>query len=289
MTASAGNKKLKVLFFSQRFPFPMDTGGKIRTGKILEQLKTIFEITLVSNVESPKDDEYLDQVQQLCTKFNPVPWKETKKYTFGFYLKLLRSLFSRYPFTVINDYSKDIEGALIHLTSSERFDLLICDFLQPSLNFRRLNGTPTLLFEHNIESVIPRRHFETSRNPIAKIFWWLQWHRMERYEKEACKQFTGVVVVSETDKANLIDQFGVRNVYSIPTGVDTKFFAPQEKKIKPNSIIFTGSMDWLPNEDGIVFFVRDILGRVKQHISDITFTIVGRSPSRHLLKHLKSY
>ena len=162
MTESAGKKRLKILFFSQRFPYPMDTGGKIRTGKLLEQLKDVFDITLVSNVESPKDDEYLDQVKKLCAEFHPVPWKETKKYTFRFYLKLLRSVFSRYPFTVINDYSQDLEAALLHLTTSERFDLLICDFLQPSLNFRRLSGTPTLLFEHNIESVIPRRHFETS-------------------------------------------------------------------------------------------------------------------------------
>src|SRR5438874_4354539 len=189
MTASAGSKRLKVLFFSQRFPFPMDTGGKIRTGKILEQLKNVFEITLVSNVESPKDDRYLGQVKNLCAEFHPVPWKEVKKYTFKFYLKLLRSLFSHYPFTVISDYSRDLEAALLHLTTSERFDLLVCDFLQPSLNVRKINGIPKLLFQHNIESVIPRRHFETSRNPIAKIFWRLQWRRMERYEKEACAKF----------------------------------------------------------------------------------------------------
>ena len=80
MTESAGKKRLKILFFSQRFPYPMDTGGKIRTGKLLEQLKDIFDITLVSNVESPKDDQYLDQIKNLCAEFHPVPWKETKKY-----------------------------------------------------------------------------------------------------------------------------------------------------------------------------------------------------------------
>ena len=93
----------------------MDTGGKIRTRKILEQLKNIFAITLVSNVESPKDDRYLDQVKSLCAEFHAVPWKEAKKYTFKFYLKLLRAVVSRYPFTVINDYSRDLESALRHL------------------------------------------------------------------------------------------------------------------------------------------------------------------------------
>ena len=289
MTASAGKTKLEVLFFSQRFPYPLDTGGKIRTAKILEQLKNVFDITLVSNMESAQDNQYLEQVRNLCAEFRPVPWKEARKYTFRFYVKLFRAMFSRYPFTVINDYSRDLESVLCHLTISKPIDLLICDFLQPSLNVRLLKGIPMLLFEHNIESVIPRRHFETARNAFARLFWWLQWRKMERYEKEACKLFTGVVVVSEKDKEILIDQFDARNVHAIPTGVDTKFFAPQEEKIKPNSIIFTGSMDWLPNEDAILFFVRDILRTVKQQIKEVTFTIVGRRPSRYLLKRLNSY
>ena len=289
MTESAGKKKLKILFFSQRFPYPMDTGGKIRTGKLLEQLKDVFDITLVSNVESPKDDEYLDQVKNLCAEFHPVPWKETKKYTFRFYLKLLRSVFSRYPFTVINDYSKDLEAALLHLTTSERFDLLICDFLQPSLNFRRLSVTPTLLFEHNIESVISRRHFETSHNPVAKVFWWLQWRRMERYEGDACRKFTGTVTVSETDKKYLEALAGIKNVFAIPTGVDTGFFAPREEPVKENSLVFTGSMDWLPNEDAIKFFAREILGKIKRVIPTIQLTVVGRNPSRSLIKELEAY
>ena len=289
MTESAGKKRLKVLFFSQRFPYPMDTGGKIRTGKLLEQLKDVFDITLVSNVESPKDDEYLDQVKKLCAEFHPVPWKETKKYTFRFYLKLLRSVFSRYPFTVINDYSKDLEAALLHLTTSERFDLLICDFLQPSLNFRRLSGTPTLLFEHNVESVIPRRHFETSRNPLAKLFWWLQWRRMERYERETCRKFTGTVTVSETDKKYLEEISGIGTVFAIPTGVDTAFFAPREEPVKNNSLVFTGSMDWLPNEDAIGFFAREILGKIKRVIPTVQLTVVGRNPSQSLIKELEAY
>ena len=97
MTVSAGNGKLKVLFFSQRFPFPMDTGGKIRTAKLLEKLNHLFEITLVSNVESPKDDQYVDQVEKLCAKFHPVPWKEAKEYSFKFYLKVLLGMFPPIP------------------------------------------------------------------------------------------------------------------------------------------------------------------------------------------------
>jgi len=54
---------MKILFLSQRFLFPMDTGGKIRTGKILEQLSRAHELTVVGNFEPANDAPYLSAMQ----------------------------------------------------------------------------------------------------------------------------------------------------------------------------------------------------------------------------------
>lgn len=289
MTASAGNKRLKVLFFSQRFPYPMDTGGKIRTGKLLEKLKNVFDITLISNVESPKDDPYLDRMPSLCSSFHPVPWKETEKYSLRFYIKLLAAMFSRYPFTVINDYSKDLETKIRDVANEQDYDLLVCDFLQPSLNVRKINNYPSLLFQHNVESMIARRHYESAKDPLSRLFWWLQWQKMRRYERETCAKFNGIVAVSEQDKNLLEGEFGARNVFTIPTGIDTGFFSPNDGNVEKNSLVFTGSMDWLPNEDAILFFARGILGKVKARVPGVKLRVVGRNPSRHLINELKQY
>jgi sugar transferase (PEP-CTERM/EpsH1 system associated) len=289
MTVSAGNGKLKVLFFSQRFPYPMDTGGKIRTGKLLEKLKDVFDITLISNVESPKDDTYLDRMPALCSSFHGVPWKEAKKYSARFYLRLLAAMFSRYPFTVINDYSKDLETKIRNVANEQDYDLLVCDFLQPSLNLRSITNYPSLLFQHNVESMIARRHYESAKEPVSRLFWWLQWQKMRRYERKACEKFNGIVAVSEHDKNVLEQEFGARNVFTIPTGVDTDFFSPKEGNFEWNSLVFTGSMDWLPNEDAILFFAREILGKIKAQAPAIKLTVVGRNPSRYLVNELKQY
>ena len=256
----------------------MDTGGKIRTGKLLEQLKDVFEITLISNMESPKDDAYLDRMPVLCSSFHPVPWKETKKYSLRFYLKLLAGMFSRYPFTVINDYSKDLETKIRSVASEQHYDLLVCDFLQPSLNVRNIKNYPSLLFQHNVESMIARRHFESAKDPLSRLFWWVQWRRMQRYERETCAKFNGIVAVSEQDKNLLEREFGARNVFTIPTGIDTEFFSPKEDNVEKNSLVFTGSMDWLPNEDAILFFAREILGKIKAQVPGVKLTVVGRNP-----------
>ena len=289
MKVSAGKKRLKVLFLSQRFLFPMDTGGKIRTGKLLEQLNRIFDITLISNVESPKDDAYLRDVEKLCSKFYPVPWKEVKKYTFRFYIRLLLRTFSRYPVTVLNDYSKQLEAKILSVLAEDKYDLVICDFAQSGLNFRGVNGYPSLLFQHNVESMIPQRHFRTAWDPISKFFWWLQWVKMTRYERQVCQQFTGIVAVSETDKEILEDQFFARNVHAIPTGVDTDYFSPQEGSVQENSLVFVGAMDWLPNEDAVLFFVREIHEKIKTQIPNLKFTVVGRNPSPRLTRELREH
>lgn len=267
----------------------MDTGGKIRTGMLLEKLKENFDITLVSNVESPKDEVYLGQMKNLCSEFHAVPWQEVKKYSLRFYLRVLTRMFSCYPVTVINDYSRDLERKIQDVLKKGRYDLLICDFLQPALNFKNVTGHAMLLFQHNVESVIIRRHYEIARNPLLKLFWWMQWRKMCRFEREACRWFDGIVTVSEADKNHLIERFGARNVFAIPTGVDTTYFSPRNDQAMDNTLVFTGAMDWLPNEDAILYFAQDILGKIKRQVSSVKLIVVGRNPSRSLLSKLKDY
>ena len=280
--------KLKILFFSQRFPLPMDAGGKIRTGQMLKFLKEIFDMTMVCNIESPKDDQYLDQVNTLCSEFHAVPWKETTKYSVKFYWRVLTRFFSSYPITVKNDYSKELEEKIEELVRIHSYDLLICDFLQPTLNFKNvMQGNRTLLFQHNVESMIVKRHYETASNVLMKWFWYVQWKKMVKYEKLMCQRFNGVVTVSEPDKATLEKEFDAEHVYAIPTGVDISYFSPNGTTPEPNSLIYVGSMDWLPNEDAILYFAEQILPLIKQKVSGVKLTVVGRNPSDSLLHTLE--
>jgi glycosyltransferase involved in cell wall biosynthesis len=281
---SPKEKRLKVLFLSQRFLFPMDTGGKIRTGKILEQLKNMVSLTVISNVESPKDDQYLDRMPELCDRFIPVPWKEMPRYTLKFYLKIAGQSFSRYPISVLNDYSARLERRVISELKSNRYDLAVCDFLQSTLNFRRVNGTPTLLFQHNVEATIAKRHSEQAKDPISKIFWGLQYSKIFRHEGEMCRRFDGIVAVSENDRERMEEWFRAKNVYEIPTGVDTDFYKPAENVAEKKQLIFTGSMDWLPNEDAMIYFIKKIFPLIKKEESETTLVIVGRRPTPNLLK-----
>ena len=279
------NNKLKVLFLSQRFLFPMDTGGKIRTGNILKKLKDRASLTVISNVESPKDDKYLPEMRQLCDKFIPVPWKEMERYTLKFYLKILAQSFSKYPINVLNDYSTELERAVLDELKNAEYDLAICDFLQSTLNFQNVNsGVPTLMFQHNVEADITRRHLERAGNIVEKVFWGLQHKRMMRHEGEMCRKFGGTIAVSETDKQRMEEYFNATRVYSIPTGVDTDFFQPDTNAREKKRLVFTGSMDWLPNEDAMIYFIEQVFPLIKQEEPETDLVIVGRKPTPAIQK-----
>ena len=283
-----GSDRLRVLFVSKRFPYPADTGGKIRTARLLEHLSRRLDITLISNVEHPKDDSYLPEVHKLCARFEPVPWREVAKSSPRFYARVLRRLVSRYPVSVAGDYSQPLAERIRTCLARDRYDLLVCDFVQPSINIDTEVPCPVLLFQHNVESMIFERHARTAPNPPLRWFWRSQWRKMERFEREACGRFAGVVAVSETDRALFAQRFGARRTFAIPTAVDAEYFRPGFSPVVDGRIVFTGSMDWLPNEDAVLFFADEILPRVTARVPGATFSIVGRSPSRRLLRRLGS-
>jgi glycosyltransferase involved in cell wall biosynthesis len=77
----------------------------------------------------------------------------------------------------------------------------------------------------------------------------------------------------------MIEQYGVEAIRDVPTGVDTDFFRPNgNTRSDPHGIVFTGSMDWLPNEDAIRYFTARILPQIRERIPDATLTVVGRNP-----------
>ena len=280
---------MKILFLSQRFLLPMDTGGKIRSGKILEQLSRCADVTLVSNVQSHTDERYVADMGALCSRFVPAAWREVAKFSLRFYLRLLWQMLSRYPVSAINDYSRPLEDAVLAEARGDEYDLAICDFVQSALMFRRLGRIPTLLFQHNVESVIAKRHMLESTGPNGRVFWWLQWRKMLRYEASSSRSFDAVIAVSDSDRELFGELYGLGNVVAIPTGVDVDYFRPTRANSGDGTeLVFCGSMDWLPNEDGVMFFIEEVLPRIRERRPDVRFTVVGRNPSPKLKRLARS-
>jgi glycosyltransferase involved in cell wall biosynthesis len=110
---------------------------------------------------------------------------------------------------------------------------------------------------------------------------------MLRFEGQAMRRFEGLLAVSDADRATfarLYEQVDADGIHVVRTGVDTEFFTPAVSADDSMELVFTGSMDWLPNEDGMLWFCRDILPRIRREVPNVTLSIVGRAPTPAVLK-----
>jgi glycosyltransferase involved in cell wall biosynthesis len=140
-------------------------------------------------------------------------------------------------------------------------------------------GVPVVLFQHNVEAEIWRRHAEVAGNPLSRWYFGVQHARMARYEGTACRGADHVVAVSEHDARIFRDSYRVTSVSDVPTGVDVEYFDPKPFAERvPGRLVFTGSMDWMPNADGITWFTQHVWPLIRQARPDATFTVVGRNP-----------
>ena len=275
---------MKLLWLKTELLHPVDKGGKIRTYELLKQLRRDHFVTYLTLCDPNDPRESFERAAEYCQRLIPVTHDPPRKFSVGFYCDLGRNLGSSLPYAVGRYRSGAMRDALERELGSEDYDLVVCDFLAPSVNLPEPIGVPAVLFQHNVESVIWERHYRNEAHQLKKAYLFSQWRKMLRFERAACQRFDSVVAVSAADQETLRTGFGVDRVFDIPTGVDTDYFRPHEGRKNAHELVFTGSMDWMPNEDAIVHFSRAILPRIATHIPDVTLTVVGRNPTARLTR-----
>ena len=275
---------MHILWLKTELLHPVDKGGKIRTYNMLKELKRHHRITYLTLDAGSAGTTERASALEYCHELLCVPHQPREKFTAGFYSELLSNLTSPLPYAIKKYQSAKMRFELVKRTDSGQVDLVVCDFLAPAGNVPLNLGCPTVLFQHNVEAMIWKRHYEVQSNALKKSYLFMQWLKMRAFERKMCRRFAAVVAVSSEDREQLRQDYGVKSVFDVPTGVDTNFFRPSgNEQPDAHNIVFTGSMDWLPNEDAISYFTEQVMPRIKREIPDVTLTVVGRNPYPSLL------
>jgi sugar transferase (PEP-CTERM/EpsH1 system associated) len=273
---------MRILWLKSELLHPVDKGGKIRSYQMLKHINREHDVTYLSFVSSKDAPESLQQASEYCRRLELANRDEPQKNSFSFYADLALNLGSKLPYAIQKYRSTEMRRAIERELSAGNHDVVVCDFLVPAINLGRDRDCPAVLFQHNVESMIWRRHYEVQTNGIKKAFFRSQWQKMHCYERAVCQTFDAVIAVSQNDREQMRDEFGLSQVYDVPTGVDTEFFRPLGEAREPFELVFTGSMDWMPNEDAMAYFIEQIMPRISGWNPQASLTIVGRNPGRRL-------
>lgn len=273
---------MKILWLKTELLHPVDKGGKIRTYQMLKQLKREHFITYLTLCDPDDPQESFAQAGEYCHRLKAIPHGATQKFSAGFYYELGLNIGSPLPYAIQRYRSVAMQQAIRQELQESDYDVVVCDFLTPSVNLTMPIAVPTVLFQHNVEAVIWQRHYKNETNKLKKAFFFSQWRKMLNYERKACQRFDSVVAVSDIDRDLMQKEFAIERVYDIPTGVDTDYFEPRQQPANPYELVFTGSMDWMPNEDAIVYFSEEILPLIAARVPQVKLTVVGRNPAERL-------
>lgn len=268
-------RRLKVLWLSPGFLHPTNRGGQIRTLEILRHLHLRHEIHFLGLHDGSA--EAIEKSAEYCSKVWAVPYVLAPKNSVKFWVQSLRGLVSREPVVVARKHSREMHELARQLLKQHSYDRVVCDFLTSTINLP--SSEAFILFEHNVETQIWQRDAE--RAGLNRRWYFLrQAESVRRFERAACVRASRVIAVSKADAELLEELHGISNVDVVPTGVDAAYFARPSTITSEaaSGLVFCGSMDWRPNVDGILWFVREVLPVIHRQQPSCTLTIVGRKP-----------
>lgn len=277
---------MRILWVKSGPLYPLNTGGRKRTHAMLAELARRHHVTYLANLPEGNvldpDEPSAPYAQEKLW----VPSREAREGSLAWFVDLARNLlFSTQPFVLERYRNEKLAETLRRLDAEGGFDLVVCDFLTPAVNFDfdRLR-TPVVLFQHNVEARIWERLATEKANPLVRLLFRDQARRMREAEIALSGKFQGVVAVSPEDAADFRNGYGLGNVLGdVPTGVDTDFFRPPRPRRPEAGLIgFLGSMDWMPNIECVHHFVRDIFPTVLRRHPDARLLVVGRDPAPSL-------
>lgn len=269
---------MRILWVKVGGLWPLNTGGRLRSFHIVRELARRHRVTVLTT-HGPEDDaEGLARNLPEDSEVVSFPYAAPKQGSAWFVTALLRSWASPLPVDLWRWRVPALKREVCRLVNSRRIDLCVADFLAAVPNVPRDASVPVVYFSHNVEHMIWQRLSRIEPRLWRRLLLEIEWRKMRRFEARACAGASLVVAVSERDRDLLAVAARSGNVTAIPTGVDTTYFAPNGTSEAAKTLVFSGSMDWFPNEDAVLFFIAEVLPRIRMEVPEAELTVVGRNP-----------
>ena len=260
-------------------PYPLVSGGQIRTYNLLKNLAEKHQITLASFIRDTQEEKFIKELEPFCRKV--IVFKRRKAFS---PVNILLSAFTPFPFLVCIYFDIRIRSMIRKELDHENYDLIHAEtfYVMPNIPKTKV---PIFLVEQVIEYLVYQRFVAGLPAwlfflkpllfiDVAKIKWW------ERYYWKRAKR---LAAMSEDDLDFIHNLEPNLKIDVVANGVDIEYFAKTKKqKSHHPTVLFVGQFKWLPNRDATKFLITEIWPKIKNSISDARLLIVGRNPPKDI-------
>ncbi len=269
---------MKILMLTPYLPYPLLSGGQIRTYNLLKKLADKHEITLFALIKNDQKLKHIPHLKKFCKKV-----KVFKRSELPFTLSnIIKTAFSSYPFLVMRNHVPEVVEAVKKELASEKYDLIHAEtfYMMPHLPQTEI---PIILVEQTIEYLGYESYAKKRWRPLRWLLN-LDVAKIKHWEKFYWQLADKLVAMSDEDQA-YIQRF-VNNpdkVVVISNGVDTKWFKQKPQKLpqKP-TILYVGTFKWLPNIEAVKFLIEKVWPQIKKTQPNAQLRIVGNAPTQEI-------
>lgn len=265
---------MRILLITETVPYPLDTGGRIKTWHTLEALSREHEVHCHAFVRDERQREAASgPLAEVCASvtLHLVPRSLPREAW-----HLARSLASGLPLTVVRHFSRRVMRLVTSDCAARGIELLYCDHLS-MLEYGRRLARPIVHDAHNVEHRIVERYAEgLSRVDPRRPLFVREASKLREYERRLYRTCTLIFAVSEVDAASIVALAPGVPVTAIPIAVDARAREPVRTLTEAPEVLFVGAQDWPPNAEAVSYFIGEIWPAVRREVPGARLTVVGR-------------
>lgn len=277
-------RSMKVLLLTKKCPWPLKDGEVVAIHNMVQGYAamghevTVLCINTLKHYTAP--ESLPDDIKKLA-KYMPVTHDTGVKP-----LAAVRNLFSSRSYHVDRFISEPFRKTLIDLLKKEQFDLVQCEglYMGPYVDdIRQHHNGPLVMRCHNVEAEIWQRVANDTNSLLKSIYLKLQAGRLATYEHKQLNRYDALLPISEKD-AQFFEQLGCNKpMHVVPAGIDIKKYDGYiDHKAEPLRVGFIGSLDWMPNLEGLKWFANEVWPQVRAQVKGARFQIAGRNMPAYL-------
>lgn len=275
---------MNILFITEKFPYPLDTGGNVRSYHLLRGLAARHQVTLVATNGGEVRPAHVEHLSQFCATVALADvgswsaWRDAGV--------LLRSLFDQTPVVIARRRRPELAAVVRRLAAGDAFDTVYFNHLDAAIYLPDVPaGALKVLDEHNVVTNQVKSIAASDGNPLRRMLLRRDARRVARHEAAVANQMDLCLTCSIPD-ADALRELGVsRRIVVVPNGVDTEYFTPPSSRGESSgtpAVMFVGTMDYEPCERGVWHFCNSILPLIRRTCPALRFVVVGRNPSARI-------
>ena len=276
---------MKILQVTNKVPYPVKDGGAIATMNLTRGFALLgHEITVLSmNTQKHHIDisEIPESIKDWAEfRLVDVPAK------ISFFSAFLNFVFSIKPYNAIRFISNKFSEELVNLLQRKQFDIVQLEglYVCPYIPVIQKNTDAKIVYRaHNIEYEIWER---SSRLSSGVVHFYLKnlSKRIRRFEKSMINTYDLLVPITERDGRILEEMGNKKPMHVSPTGIDTTALIPHSKNLEHPSLFHIGSLEWSPNQEGLIWFIEKSWPKIHKKFPELKFYIAGRNAPEWLIR-----